>query len=158
MYTPSMQAANPPGSQPKGILPNPQGGAPRRMMPNLHMPHMFGGGVEQQAAATAYPVNTQSIPAAYPVKTQSTDSTSPINGIMAEVVGQPKIEEEHEEEFGSWLSKKSKEWAKSSDLFNIFLATTEEIERYSYIERLLVILHVILITLFCSSFLASIFA
>lgn len=60
--------------------------------------------------------------------------------------------------FGGWLSRKTYEWARGSDVFGIFLATPEEIEAYAYHERLLVILHILLITLFCSSIMSSLFA
>ena len=60
--------------------------------------------------------------------------------------------------FGGWVKQRTFQWCKQSDVFGIFLATPEEIAAYAYHERLLVILHIILITLFCSSFMTSIFA
>jgi hypothetical protein len=60
--------------------------------------------------------------------------------------------------FGEWVKKRTLEWSKESDVFGMFFATPKEIEAYAYHERLLVILHIVLITLFCSSFMSSIFA
>jgi len=59
--------------------------------------------------------------------------------------------------FCEYIAYSWAEFAHDSDVFSALFATEKEIERYGYLERMLVLLHTILIALFASSLMKSVF-